>query len=56
MNPLIKITPQILNIISKIDEFKGAWRAIGNLAPDRLNSLNMLPPLNLSGHPLALRG
>jgi Fic family protein len=32
----LKITPEILNLIAEIDEFKGAWRALGNLAPDAL--------------------
>ncbi|MBX2929665.1 MAG: Fic family protein [Saprospiraceae bacterium] len=32
----LEITPEILNLIAEIDEFKGAWRALGNLAPDTL--------------------
>lgn len=32
----LEITPEILLLISEIDEFKGAWRALGNLAPDKL--------------------
>ena len=35
----IQITPEILNFISGVDEFKGAWRALGTLAPDRLSAL-----------------
>jgi len=35
----VKITPDILALIAKIDEFKGAWRALGTLAPDRLQAL-----------------
>ncbi len=35
----LQITPEILNLIARIDEFKGAWRALGRLAPDRLASL-----------------
>lgn len=35
----ITITPQILALITQIDEFKGAWRAIGSLAPERLLAL-----------------
>ncbi len=30
------ITPDILALIAQIDEFKGAWRALGTLAPERL--------------------
>ena len=32
----LEITPEILNLIAEIDEFKGAWRALGNLSPDTL--------------------
>jgi hypothetical protein len=32
----LKITPDLLKIISEIDEFKGAWRAFGTLSPERL--------------------
>ena len=33
----IQISQEILSLIAKIDEFKGAWRALGMLAPDRLS-------------------
>jgi hypothetical protein len=29
-------TTEILSLIAKIDEIKGAWSALGTLAPDRL--------------------
>jgi hypothetical protein len=35
----LQITPEILSLIARIDEFKGAWRALGTLAPDRLSAL-----------------
>jgi Fic family protein len=35
----IVITPEILTLIAQIDEFKGAWRALGSLAPERLLAL-----------------
>jgi len=35
----IIITPKILKLIAEIDEFKGSWAALGQLAPDRLVSL-----------------
>jgi hypothetical protein len=37
----IGITPELLAILSEIDEFKGAWRALGTLAPERLE-LNLM--------------
>lgn len=33
------ITPETLNLIAEIDEFKGGWKAYQNLAPERLNAL-----------------
>ena len=38
-NKEIQITPKILKLIAEIDEFKGSWQALGQLAPDKLNSL-----------------
>lgn len=35
----IHITPHVLALIAQIDEFKGAWRALGSLAPERLLAL-----------------
>ena len=35
----LHITPEILTLIAEIDEFKGAWRALGTLAPERLKPL-----------------
>jgi len=29
----LTITPEILALIADLDEFKGAWRALGTLAP-----------------------
>jgi len=35
----VQITPKILKLIAEIDEFKGSWSALGQLAPDKLMSL-----------------
>ena len=35
----LQITPEILNLIAEIDEFKGGWKAFRNLAPERLEAL-----------------
>lgn len=37
--PTPVITPEILNLIAEIDEFKGSWRVYQNLAPERLEAL-----------------
>jgi hypothetical protein len=51
----LQITPEILSLIARIDEFKGAWRALGTLAPDRLSALRRVAKLNdfsiTRGHP-----
>jgi Fic family protein len=36
------ITPKILKLIAEIDEFKGSWLALGQLAPERLTSLKKI--------------
>ncbi|MFT3750348.1 MAG: hypothetical protein QM768_18675 [Agriterribacter sp.] len=38
----LHITPEILYLIAEIDEFKGAWRALGQLAPEQLTSLKRI--------------
>ena len=35
----LEITAKILSRVAELDEFKGTWRAIGRIAPDRLSSL-----------------
>lgn len=35
----LQITDEILKVIAEIDEFKGVWKAIGRIAPDRLINL-----------------
>lgn len=35
----LHITPEVLSLIAQIDEFKGAWRTLGSLAPERLLAL-----------------
>ena len=40
--PKPTITPEILNLIAEIDEFKGGWRVYQNLAPERLAVLKQV--------------
>ncbi len=35
----IFITPEMLMLISELDRFKGAWKLLGTLEPERLNVL-----------------
>ena len=52
----IQITPEILGIISEIDEFKGAWRALGTLAPDRLSALRRVATIESIGSSTRIEG
>lgn len=52
----LQITPEILNLIARIDEFKGAWRALGALAPDRLSSLRRVATIESIGSSTRIEG
>jgi len=52
----IQITPEILVLIAKIDEFKGAWRALGTLAPDRLSALRRVATIESIGSSTRIEG
>jgi Fic family protein len=45
-----------LNLIAKIDEFKGEWKAIGNLAPERLNALKHVATIESIGSSTRIEG
>jgi Fic family protein len=50
------ITPEILSLIAEIDEFKGAWRAIGRIAPERLSSLRRVATIESIGSSTRIEG
>jgi Fic family protein len=52
----IQITPEILVLIAEIDEFKGAWRALGSLAPDRLSALRRVATIESIGSSTRIEG
>ncbi|HQT97412.1 MAG TPA: Fic family protein, partial [Thermodesulfobacteriota bacterium] len=52
----IQITPEILTLIAGIDEFKGAWRALGTLAPDRLSALRRVATIESIGSSTRIEG
>ena len=54
--PTVNITNDILTLISQIDEFKGAWKAIGTLAPDRLNALKKIATIESVGSSTRIEG
>lgn len=52
----IELTPEILNLVARIDEFKGAWRALGTLAPDRLSALRRVATIESIGSSTRIEG
>ncbi len=52
----LQITPEILTLIARIDEFKGAWRALGTLAPDRLSALRRVATIESIGSSTRIEG
>lgn len=52
----LQITPEILSLVARIDEFKGAWRALGTLAPDRLSVLRRVATIESIGSSTRIEG
>jgi Fic family protein len=52
----ILITQEILGLIAEIDEFKGAWRALGTLAPERLSALRRVATIESIGSSTRIEG
>ena len=52
----LQITPEILSFIARVDEFKGAWRALGTLAPDRLAALRRVATIESVGSSTRIEG
>ena len=52
----LKITPEILSLIAELDEFKGAWRALGTLAPERLSVLRRVATIESIGSSTRIEG
>ena len=52
----LKLTNEILSLISEIVEFKGAWRAIGRIAPERLTRLRRVATIESIGSSTRIEG
>lgn len=52
----LEISQEILGLIVEIDEFKGAWRALGTLAPERLLSLRKVATIESIGSSTRIEG
>jgi Fic family protein len=57
LNPsTLHITPELLSLIAEIDEFKGTWKAIGNLVPDKLSQLQKVATIESIGSSTRIEG
>ncbi|MCF6262153.1 MAG: Fic family protein [Xanthomonadales bacterium] len=52
----LNITTTLLSLVSSIDEFKGAWRALGTLAPERLSALRHVASIESIGSSTRIEG
>ncbi len=52
----LKISNEILGLIAEIDEFKGAWRVVGRIAPERLSSLRHVATIESIGSSTRIEG
>lgn len=52
----LSITPEILSLIAELDEFKGAWKALGRLAPERLSALRRMATIESVGSSTRIEG
>jgi Fic family protein len=50
------LTPDLLRFVGEIDEFKGAWKALGSLAPDRLATLRRIATVESVGASTRIEG
>jgi Fic family protein len=52
----ITITPEILKLIADIDEFKGRWKVIETLAPEKLTTLRRIATIESVGSSTRIEG
>jgi len=52
----ITITPEILKLIAEIAEFKGRWKVMESLAPEKLTSLKRIATIESVGSSTRIEG
>src|ERR1700728_4808373 len=52
----INVTQELLALLSEIDEFKGAWRALGTIGPEPLNALRHVATIESIGSSTRIEG
>ena len=54
--PAVQPTNEMLTLIAAIDEFKGEWRALGNLGPEILRTLRRIASIESAGSSTRIEG
>ena len=54
--PVFTITPEILRLVSELDEFKGHWKLLGTLSPEKLTSLRRVATIESVGSSTRIEG
>ena len=54
--PVLQPTNEMLTLIAAIDEFKGEWRALGNLGPETLRFLRRIATIASAGSSTRIEG
>lgn len=54
--PVFSITPEILRLIAELDDFKGRWRMIRSLSPEKLTSLRKVATIESVGSSTRIEG
>lgn len=54
--PVFTITPEMLRLIAELDEFKGEWRMIRSLSPEKLTSLRKVATIESVGSSTRIEG
>ena len=52
----ITITPEILKLIAEVDEFKGRWKVMESLAPEKLTTLRRIATIESVGSSTRIEG
>jgi hypothetical protein len=52
----IQVTQELLALLSELDEFEGAWRALSTIAPERLNALRHAATVESIGSSTRIEG
>jgi Fic family protein len=50
------VTAELLRLVAEVDEFKGGWKALGNLAPERLAALRRVATIESTGASTRIEG